>query len=227
MSQDKYITFIQSPRGRALLNTIRHAEGTKGDKGYQTIFGYDYFNDFSKHPNIVNRSSGYASAAAGAYQFMPNTWGMAQKALNLSDFGPRNQDIAASYLIDRRYPISKIMEGASLQDVLPALAPEWASLPTREGKSFYDQPVKSFEELQKVYDTELGNPQTTVSPSNYQTKPQAKPTAKKTSLSPNKFLRNFLMNAINENNLMRPVMPITPMIPNFLQDFNPLRFLSR
>ena len=63
MNQDKYVTFIQSPRGRALLNTIRYAEGTKGDKGYQTIFGYDYFDDFSKHPNVVNRSGGYSSAA--------------------------------------------------------------------------------------------------------------------------------------------------------------------
>lgn len=223
MNQDKYISFIQSPRGRALLNTIRHAEGTGGDKGYQTIFGYDYFDDFSKHPDVVNRSGGYASAAAGAYQFMPNTWGMAQKALNLSDFGPRNQDIAASYLIDRRYPISKIMEGASLQDVLPALAPEWASLPTKEGKSFYNQPVKSLKELQKVYDTELGNPETIVFPSNY----QEKPTVKKTSPSTNKFLRNFLMNAITTNNSMMPGMPITPMLPNLLQGFDPLRFLSR
>lgn len=223
MNQDKYVTFIQSPRGRALLNTIRHAEGTEGDKGYQTIFGYDYFDDFSKHPDVVNRSGGYASAAAGAYQFMPNTWGMAQKALNLSDFGPRNQDIAASYLIDRRYPISKIMEGAPLQDVLPALAPEWASLPTKEGKSFYNQPVKSLEKLQKVYDTELGNSETIVFPSNY----QEKPTAKKTSPSTNKFLRNFLMNAITTNNPMMPGIPITPMVPNLLQGFDPLRFLSR
>lgn len=152
MTPNKYTEFISSPQGRAYLNTIRYAEGTAGPKGYNTIFGYDYFDDFSKHPNVVNRSGGYASAAAGAYQFMPNTWGMAQKALNLSDFGPKNQDLAAAYLIDQRYPIEKIMQGdAVFEQVIPTLAPEWASLPTKEGVSYYNQPVRSMDSLKNTY----------------------------------------------------------------------------
>jgi hypothetical protein len=35
--------------------------------------------------------------------------------------------------------------------VSAALAPEWASLPTETGRSYYGQPVKKLSELQKVY----------------------------------------------------------------------------
>ena len=41
--------------------------------------------------------------------------------------------------------------GRRLPEFVAALAPEWASLPTREGRSYYGQPVKSYSELQKTY----------------------------------------------------------------------------
>ena len=58
-----------TPERRALLNTIRFAEGTwkdGEDKGYRIIYGGGQFQDLSRHPErvIVKR---YTSAAAGAY----------------------------------------------------------------------------------------------------------------------------------------------------------------
>jgi len=47
-------------------------------------------------------------------------------------------------------------EGFS-QRVSSALAPEWASLPTESGESYYGQPVKKLADLQKVF----GQPQET------------------------------------------------------------------
>jgi hypothetical protein len=40
-------------------------------------------------------------------------------------------------------------------DVLHRLAPEWASLPTRAGVSYYRQPVKAHAELYRFYDQEV------------------------------------------------------------------------
>ena len=65
-----------TPERRALLNTIRYAEGTwtnGEDKGYRTLYGGGQFQDLSRHPErvVVKR---YSSAAAGAYQFLPTTW---------------------------------------------------------------------------------------------------------------------------------------------------------
>merc|ERR1712097_197691 len=96
--------YEMTPERRALLNTIRYAEGTwkdGEDKGYQIMYGGGQFQDLSRHPErvIVKR---YTSAAAGAYQFLPKTWAMASRKLDLLDFGPRNQDQAALFLIERR-----------------------------------------------------------------------------------------------------------------------------
>jgi lysozyme len=32
------------------------------------------------------------------------------------------------------------------------LAPEWASFPTRAGRSYYDQPVKKLESMRAIYE---------------------------------------------------------------------------
>jgi len=42
------------PEIQATLDVIAFAEGTDNDKGYQTMYGYTYFDDFSDHPRIVN-----------------------------------------------------------------------------------------------------------------------------------------------------------------------------
>ena len=151
-----YQQFASSPVGQGLLRAIRTGEGTAGPKGYQTMFGGGTFNDLSRHPDRVIRSGGYASAAAGAYQFLPGTWNQVAGQLGLKDFSPQSQDIAAlAKARERLMPIGGLAtlekEGLSPR-VAAALAPEWASFPTMAGRSYYGQPVKPLTVLQQAFD---------------------------------------------------------------------------
>lgn len=148
----RYRELLKQPQVRALLNTIRYAEGTPGPAGYQTMFGGGKFSDLSRHPDQVVRSGGYSSAAAGAYQFLPGTWKGIAGELGLKKFGPEEQDIAALGLIERRGALQPFLGGAKFGTVMDKLAPEWASLPTAAGQSYYGQPVKKLGDLYKYYE---------------------------------------------------------------------------
>ena len=146
-----------TPERRALLNTIRYAEGTwkdGQDKGYRIMYGGGQFQDLSRHPErvIVKR---YASAAAGAYQFLPKTWKGVAKELRLASFEPRHQDQAALHLVERRGALNEIDQQGLTKDAMAKLAPEWASFPTKAGRSAYGQPVKSHQELASFYSSNL------------------------------------------------------------------------
>jgi len=147
--------FRQTPEGQRLLKTIRFAEGTAGPKGYQTMFGGGTFSNLKRHPDRVIRSGGYASAAAGAYQFLPGTWQSQASRLGLQSFGPAEQDVAALALARNRLMdiggLETVRKEGLSQRVAAALAPEWASFPTESGRSYYGQPVKSLAALQKYY----------------------------------------------------------------------------
>ena len=153
--RQRYESLLQRPEVRSLLNTIRYAEGTPGETGYQTMFGGGKF-DTSKgwrHPDKVISSGGYNSAAAGAYQFMPGTWQGTAKALGLPDFSPKSQDLAALYLIDKkRGALDPFLKGEKFGTVLNKLAPEWAALPTSSGGSYYGQPSKKLGDLYQYYE---------------------------------------------------------------------------
>lgn len=104
-----------TPERRALLNTIRYAEGTwkdGRDLGYQILYGGGQFADLSRHPDrvVVRR---YASAAAGAYQFLPATWKQVASELKLVSFEPQHQDQAALRLIERRGHLKRSIAMAS------------------------------------------------------------------------------------------------------------------
>jgi lysozyme len=107
------------------------------------------------HPNRVMYSSRYASAAAGAYQFMPFTWAMASRTLGLRGFHAEAQDQAALFLIQRRGALPLADRGELTPELTALLAPEWASFPTLQGASFYGQPVKRFEDLKNFYENNL------------------------------------------------------------------------
>ena len=142
--------------------TLKFAEGThrQGDRAYNTGFGYNMFEDLSRHPDKVFNG---VSAAAGAYQFMPGTWNGVSKALGLTDFGPQSQERAGEYLTQRRgvstdKPFTTVAE---LKGALDKLAPEWASLPlSSTGKSFYDgdgiNSAKSFDSIRRFYEAQVG-----------------------------------------------------------------------
>ena len=150
--------FAITPERRALLNTIRYAEGTWAngqDVGYRIMFGGSLMPSLDRHPDRVMYSSRYASAAAGAYQFMPFTWNMVTQSLGLTGFGPDSQDQGALYLIQRRGALHLADRGELTAELAARLAPEWASFPTLAGSSYYGQPVKRFEDLRRFYEDNL------------------------------------------------------------------------
>jgi muramidase (phage lysozyme) len=150
--------FAITPERRALLNTIRFAEGTwinGHEVGYRVMFGGSLMPSLERHPNRVMYSSRYASAAAGAYQFMPFTWSMATRAMGLRGFGPEAQDQAALYLVQRRGALHLVDRGEMSEELAARLAPEWASFPTLAGQSFYGQPVKRYDDLRAFYEWNL------------------------------------------------------------------------
>ncbi|MGC6482816.1 MAG: endolysin [Synechococcus sp.] len=146
-----------TPKRRALLNTIRYAEGTwkdGTDLGYQTLYGGGQFADLSRHPDrvVVRR---YASAAAGAYQFLPSTWRQVAHELNLSSFEPRQQDQAALRLVERRGALTEVDRNGLTRLAMHKLSPEWASFPTYRGFSAYGQPAKRPADLAAFYSENL------------------------------------------------------------------------
>ena len=145
-----------TPQRRALLNTIRYAEGTwkQGHEGYRTLYGGGRFSSLAKHPDVVVLKR-YASAAAGAYQFLPGTWREAANKLSLRSFKPHNQDQAALYLIDRRGVLDQVDRKGLTREVMAVLSKEWASFPSHNGLSAYGQPVKKATELANFYANNL------------------------------------------------------------------------
>jgi muramidase (phage lysozyme) len=146
-----------TPERRAALETIRYAEGTwtgGSSAGYRTLYGGGQVISLERHPDtvVVKR---YASAAAGAYQFMPSTWQAASSRLGLKGFGPANQDQAALHLAERRGALAGIDRGELCTDTLDRLAQEWASLPTALGSSAYGQPAKTAAELRQFHQVSL------------------------------------------------------------------------
>ena len=149
-----------TPERRALLNTIRYAEGTwaRGENhGYRIMFGGGMVTSLERHPDRVNYSGGYASAAAGAYQFMPFTWTRASRALQLEGFGPHVQDQAALFLIERRGALNLADQGRFTPELAASLSPEWASFPTLAGSSYYGQPVQRYTVLRSFYERNLAD----------------------------------------------------------------------
>ena len=145
-SRAELARYAENPYVRGYLDSLAFAEGT--DKsGYGTFFGGETIEikPGMQHPDIVKKGT---SAAFGRYQFMPHTWGEASKALGLEDMTPGNQDVAALYLTARRgVDLDRIAAGKIDESDLDKVAPEWASFPTRAGKSYYGQPVKPAAEI--------------------------------------------------------------------------------
>ena len=157
-AQVSALPYIITPERRAMLNTIRFAEGTwkNGlDVGYRVMFGGGLMASMDRHPDRVIYSSRYASAAAGAYQFMPFTWDLVKRSIGVRGFGPEVQDQGALFLIQRRKALGLTDTGVMSPQLAAMLAPEWASFPTLRGRSYYGQPVKQFDNLRGFYNLNL------------------------------------------------------------------------
>lgn len=134
---------MTDPNIQAFLNMIRAAEGTTGDAGYRTLFGGGLFVSYADHPRIgvkARSGSGFiTSTAAGAYQILAGTWDGIKGKLNLPDFSPASQDVAAVELIRRRGALGDVTAGR-FGSAVKKCAKEWASMPG----SPYGQPTISW-----------------------------------------------------------------------------------
>jgi len=158
-SQTSSTLGMPSNPSQALAKVIRGAEGTldAGDAGYRMMFGGGFFDDMSKHPDRVVHTPRYSSAAAGAFQFMPDTWKMVEEGTGVKDFSKESQEIGYRFLTKRRGvdPDKRIESKEEFAQVMNTLAPEWASLPMLNGQSRYGQPVKKLDDLWGKYQTYL------------------------------------------------------------------------
>jgi muramidase (phage lysozyme) len=138
---------LQHPNVRAFLRAIRAGESSQDDIAYRMMVGGDLFGDMTAHPNVVRTARGLPqSTAAGAYQFLYRTWQECREALDLPNFGPNSQDVAAVYLIRRRGALADVLAGR-FESAIAKCANEWASLPG----SPYGQPTRTLEQLRAVY----------------------------------------------------------------------------
>jgi muramidase (phage lysozyme) len=137
---------------QAFLRVIRRGEGTADSNGYRRIFGGQLFTSYADHPRIVVRKSGYSSSAAGAYQFIISSWDETKRIMNLKDFSPASQDLAAVGRIMARGALDDVKAGR-FETAIKKVAKEWASLPF----SPYGQPTISMDTAKSVYTAFNGN----------------------------------------------------------------------
>lgn len=141
-------TALSNPNVRKMLDVIANAEGVK--HGYNTIFGNERSDDLKAHPNVkkeFTQTDGKknSTTAAGRYQFLKGTWDKVSKKYGLTDFSPKNQDLAAVALILGRGALGDVIKG-DFTKAVGKLGGEWASLPS----SPYAQPKKSWKDIQNM-----------------------------------------------------------------------------
>jgi len=141
---------------QAFLDVIACTEGTDrviGDQsrtGYNIIFTFDTFTDFSDHPRRIRCSGGLCSDAAGRYQFLSTTWDGIAAQIGLNDFSPANQDRGAVELIRRRGALN-LVEAGKIRQALDPLSFEWASFPDSNGFGRYGQPSFGVSDIENLF----------------------------------------------------------------------------
>jgi muramidase (phage lysozyme) len=142
LSNQRYQELSGNQHVKNMLNLIAQAEGTT-KHGYNTNFGGSSFEDLNDHPRVsrpFTQTDGKQNqtTAAGRYQFLSSTWDDARNQLGLADFSGPNQDIAATFLMDRAGALDDVLRG-DYKTATDKLGPVWASLPS----SKYSQPKRS------------------------------------------------------------------------------------
>ena len=153
---------VLHPKIKAMLEVLAFTEGTGNNYGKVvngTVIKSPHdpqlvgkknvsVTDLSRHPEIlVQVNAAIKSTAAGRYQFLKKTW----DELNMPNFQPKSQDIAAVKLMKRRKMIEPLLSD-DLHEAVFRGAPEWASLPTKGGGSFFGgQPARTIKEIEKKY----------------------------------------------------------------------------
>jgi hypothetical protein len=135
MAKDKayYEKLLTNSNVVAYLNAISSVEAPTY---YTANGGTTYVPTSPNHPDVI--LAGGTTAAFGRYQFMPGTWnGTILPAVGPLDIRkPRDQDIAAIYLLDFRGTLDKVIAGDCI-GTLNSNADEWAALPRADSSFAY------------------------------------------------------------------------------------------
>jgi len=150
------------PNMQAFLMAIRYGEGTAAANGYHIVYGGGLFHNMSDHPTITGEWKGKQlpdhyckgaglnppcfSTAAGAYQFLRPTWKKLKLLLQLPDFSPDSQDLAAIELIREKGALQDVIDGR-IDEAIRKVKPVWASIPG----ATYGQPTASLSAWKNVY----------------------------------------------------------------------------
>lgn len=155
---------LNNPNMQAFLAMIRWAENksaSSDENRYRTLYGSTLFDSMQDHPSNLGwpgvrlpdsycRAAGFnpgcKTTAAGAYQFLSNTWNDVKKVLRLPDFGPASQDAGAVLLIKRAGAMQDVLAGR-FANAVAKVRKVWASLPG----AGYGQPEQSLEQLRQIY----------------------------------------------------------------------------
>ncbi len=155
-SVDQCLRARRDERVRAFLDVIAYAEGTYlyGVLGYSARFPMRWFNGFGQHPGFISvkKRSGEVTkySASGRYMFLIKTWEYLAKKLNLDDFGPLNQDVAAIALLVEKGALAALQSNNFERAVLLANK-TWATFPG----SPYGQTTTTMPELKRLYQDRL------------------------------------------------------------------------
>lgn len=138
MAKDKeyYKQFLTNTNVVAYLNAISTIEAPT----YYTNFGGGIVTPTSaKHPEVKVCSGSLCSTAFGRYQFMPDTWEEIVAKIGPLDIRePRDQDIAAIYLLDgKRGTLNDVVAGNCIA-TLNSNSEEWASIPNASSSFAYE-----------------------------------------------------------------------------------------
>lgn len=135
----------------AFLRMLQKAEGTfNSDDPYRVCYGFLHqVQSFDDHPVVSGEwagailppqvcanagfSAGCKTTAAGAYQIIKGTWKNLKASLNLPDFSPQSQDLAAIEIIRRQGALEDVKAGRFSAAVYK-LRTQWASMPANTAK---------------------------------------------------------------------------------------------
>lgn len=135
MAGDKtyYQQLLTNSNVVAYLNAISSVEAPTY---YTANGGTTYVPTGPEHPNVI--LAGGTTAAFGRYQFMPQTWAGINAAIGPLDIRkPRDQDIAAIYLLDQvRGTLNDVIAGNCIA-TLNSNASEWAAIPRADSSFAY------------------------------------------------------------------------------------------
>jgi len=154
---------------RPMLDLLGQSEGTDKGRGYNETLAYGAYTggnvnlvsmtldqiDRLQTKMLENPKNKWNSSALGRYQIIQTTMREIVETRNFSRsrlFNERMQDEMACFLLGKR-GIDKWLKGMlPLENLMVALAQEWASLPTPSGNGYYDNQNAAVSP-QKVIDT--------------------------------------------------------------------------